>query len=465
MNPNIETMFDKEFSGFSLGNAEMLEALQKSLYAGDGVNAGAFTGGRSLILESLDTTLVNVLWNQDEAKLFKALKKNPVKSPVHQWTKRTAVGEEDGAWVPEGGESAEGSQTLARKNVTMKYLQTLRKVSLQMSMSNSLEDAVTLEKQAGTLWLIRQVERALFNGNSAIIAEEPDGLDALISTNIVDMRGKAASTSNFETAMIESCRKIRGNYGVATDIFTSLMVMQDVQALLKDRIRFPASDTPVPGTAVFDRYPTPFGKPSLQDDLFILEGTVPRASSLTTLRPSQVTIAVTRQAASGGRVSQFASGDAGAYYYQVQAVNKYGASQASTAVQVTSVVAGDEVVIAITDGGTAGDAYYVFRSKKDASDGTDCRYMYKIARATASPTIYDVNAELPGCSSAYVLNMNSQYDAIEWEQFLPMMKFDLYPTNAAVIPFLMLLYGGLGLKKEEQMVRIKNIAPSNLSWF
>lgn len=459
---------DEDYTGFSQGSTDVISALHKALSAGSGVDAAAFTGGRALIPESLDTTLVNVLWNQEEAKLFKALKKQPVKSPVHQWTKRTDVGASDGAWVAEGGDSIEADQTIQRMFAVMKYLQTLRKVTLQMTLTNSIEDSIALEKQAGALWIIKQVERALFNGDSSVVAEEPDGLDKLITTNIIDLRGKTANSSQFETAISEACRRIRGYFGVATDMFMSLMAMDNVQGLLRDRIRFPANsggDGRTLGNMIFEQYPTPFGKPNLNDDIFITEGGAPVASALTTTRPSQVTISLSRQAASGGRTSHFASGDAGSYYYKVVAVNKYGGALASTAVQVTNVVAGDEVVIAITDGSTAGTGYFVYRSKKDAADGTDCRYAYKIARASASPTIYDTNADLPGCSSSYILNLNSTYDAIEWQQFLPLMKFDLYPTNAPIFPFLMLLFGTLGLKKEEQTVRIKNIAPSTLGWF
>ena len=61
--------------------------------------------------------------------------------------------------------------------------------------------------------------------------------------------------------------------------------------------------------------------------------------------------------------------------------------------------------------------------------------------------------------------MEPMYDAIEWAQFLPLMKFDLYPTNAAVYPFLMLLFGSLALKKPVNHVRIKNISYSGLGWF
>ncbi len=85
---------------------------------------------------------------------------------------------------------------------------------------------------------------------------------------------------------------------------------------------------------------------------------------------------------------------------------------------------------------------------------------------TGSPqTFKDHNDELPGCSDVFLLTMDTVYDAIEWFQFLPMMKFDLYPTNSAVYPFLMLLFGALALKKPVQHIRIKNVAPSGLNWY
>ena len=76
-------------------------------------------------------------------------------------------------------------------------------------------------------------------------------------------------------------------------------------------------------------------------------------------------------------------------------------------------------------------------------------------------SIDDENEELPATSSAYILNLDEADDAIEFEQFLPLMRFPLYPTDAAVYPFLMLLFGALALKKPEQMVRIKNISSSD----
>ena len=455
----ILEQLDTGFSGFQQGNQEMMESLFKALEAGSGVDAASFTGGRALIPESLDTTLVNLLWKQDEAKLFKALKKQTVKSPVHQWTRRTGVGDEDGAWVAEGGESQEKDSDIERAYTTMKYLQTLRKVTLQATISNTIEDAITLEKQSGTLWIVKQVEKILFGGDSSVITEQPDGLDKLItdSDNILDIRGKTANSAEFEAAIKNGARVIRQNYGIATDLYCSLLAMSDVQDLLKDRIRFEAKKD-VLGGAVFTEYPTPFGTPKLVDDLFIIEGDIPAASSLTATRPSQPTIS-TSAAGSG---SDFAAGDAGTYSYKVVAVNKFGDSLAS-ANSEQAVTTGQEVSITCNDGGTAGTGWKIYRAKVDET--ADWKFMFQVARTGDAQVVKDTNAYLPGCSTGYLLNLNGMYDAIEWQQFLPMMKFELYPTNAAVYPFLMLLFGALGLKKKEQMVKIINIAPSTLGWF
>jgi hypothetical protein len=451
-----------EYEGFNRMNLENLELLQKAMTAGSGVDAAAFTGGRALTLESLDNTLVNILHTQKEAVIFQVLKKMPVKSAVHQWDERSEVGADDGAWIPEGGDSEEADQTIARKYMTAKYLQTLRKVTLQAQISNMIENAMVLEQNAGTLWVIRNVEKGLIYGNSDYVSEHPDGLIKQIpASNVLDVRGADASSAAFEDAFGEACRIIRDNYGMASNLFSSTMVMEDVQKLLRDRIRFEAGKTE--GAAVFDHYPTPFGNPLLKEDVFIKEGNIPSPSSLTTKRPDAPTIGLPTSPADSA--SEFGANDAGDYVYKVVAVNRYGDSVASAESIVTGVAAGDKVVLPVTKGTITPTAYKVYRSKKGGITGAEVRYAFTVAYTASPQDVEDYNSYLPGTSSAFILTMDQMYDALEWFQFLPLMKFDLYPTNAAVYPFLMLLFGSLALKKPVQHVRIKNISPSRLGWF
>lgn len=468
-----QDLLNMHYEGFAKGNMEMMEALTKALEAGTGVDVSGFSGGRAIIPESLDATLVSILWKQEHAKLFRALKKKPVKSPVHQWARRTGVGDDDGAFVAEGGASTEKNTDLERKWAEMKYLQTLRKVTLQATISMMLEDAMTIEKQGGTLWVIKQTERALFNGDSDMVDAEPNGLFKLLTDNVtatpahpenvIDLKGEDASSVAFENAIVEAARVIVGKFGIGTDLYLSLMAMEDVQKLLRDRMRFPVGkgETTLP-SMVFDRYPTAFGTLVLQPDLFLVEGQIPRTSVIEDAPSSPSSIAAT--AIQDTTNSKFTAKDEGDYYYTVAAVNKYGQSLKATEDQV-SVVAGDRVDIVVTEGAVDGTCFFIFRSKKNAGAGSTLLYATKVARTGDDPTISDYNADLPGTSQAYVLGMNPMYDAIEWLQFLPLMKFDLFPANAAIYPFLMLLYGALGLKKPEHQVMIKNISPSTLNWF
>ncbi|KKL71685.1 hypothetical protein LCGC14_2092470, partial [marine sediment metagenome] len=344
---------------------------------------------------------------------------------------------------------------------------------------------------SGTLWIIKEIEKKLFFGDSAMISTEPDGMEKLIVDNIgtdpenvIDLRGKDATSIKMEDAIGEAARVIRQKFGIVTDFYTSLKTMEDIQKLLRDRLRFPAGggggdQTTVPNL-VFDKYPTTFGTPMLQPDLFILEGEAPRTSSISAGIPSQVSIS---NAAGSHASSEFLAADAGTYYYSVAAVNKFG--QGLVSAEASQVVAvGDRVTITITEGGTdgtcffifrnkkdagssatVGTSFFIFRNKKDAGSSATKLFMKKVVRTGDDPDVYDTNSDLPGTSKGFMLGMNPMYNAIEWEQFLPLMKFDLYPTNAAVYPFLMLLFGALGLKKPEQHVMIKNISPSNLGWF
>ncbi|RDE12126.1 MAG: hypothetical protein C4K49_10615 [Candidatus Thorarchaeota archaeon] len=476
-------LFERNYNGFAQSNSETMELLSKALTAGTGVDASAFTGGRALTPESLDFTLVNILFSQDEARLFQRLKKTPVKSVVRQWNTRTEVGQDDGAWVTEGGTSESSDQTIARMFAVAKYLQTYRQVTLQAAMSEMTENAMAIEKDAGTRWIIRNVEKGLFDGNSSFISEQPDGLKVQIpSTNVIDFRGGHADRETFENKITEGLGTIRASYGKGNLLLSSIKVTTDISHMLRDKYRVPLpavgapSQLGLPGAgavggvagATFPiNFPTPFGNPEVLDDVFIQEGSIPVASTLTTKCPSQPTVAGVAHGADAS--SKFGSADAGDYVYKVVGVNKYGDSVASAEVLVTGVAAGDKVTFQATPGVIVPTAWKIYRSKVGGTTGAEVKFMSEVAYALDSGQVYqtlsDLNADLPGCSDVYLLTLDPSFDAIEWFQFLPLMKFDLYPVNAAVYPFLMILYGAMALKKPVQHIRIKNVCPTNGGWF
>lgn len=454
---------EQDYTGYAQMNNESMEMLMKALEAGSGVDAGSFTDGRALIPESLDQTLVNILHTQQDAVLFQRLKKQPIKSPVHQWNVRDEVGADDGSWVPEGGDSEEADQEIARQYETAKYLQTLRKVTLQASISNMIENAMTIEQNAGTLWIIRNVEKALFYGDEDNNPYEPNGLIAQIpATNVIDVRGASADSATFENAVNESTRTIREAFGRGNFMLMSPKVMEDFQRLVRDRLRF-APGMGGQAAYVFDRYPTTFGELEIKEDVFLTEGAVPAASSLTSKVPGQPTIGEPTVSTPG--TGLFTAADAGTYSYKVVPVNRYGDGVASANDETNAPVAATNIVtIAVTAGaGATPTAYKLYRAKVGTT--ADWRYVKTVPYTGSPMNIVDNNSDLPGTSSAFILTMDPVYDAIEWFQFLPLMKFDLYPTNAAVYPFLMLLFGALALKKPVQHIRIKNISPSGLGWF
>jgi hypothetical protein len=90
--------------------------------------------------------------------------------------------------------------------------------------------------------------------------------------------------------------------------------------------------------------------------------------------------------------------------------------------------------------------------------------MVRVPRTGASTVYVDLNRDIPGTTKAAILNMSQGGGAISWRQFLPMLKFPLYPTVSATVPWAQLLFGYLRLTKRRHHVVIKNILPNGSTW-
>lgn len=451
-----------------LGN-EASEELQKALTAGSGTDSAAFQGGRALIFESIEASLITVLHSTDDAVLFQKLKTDKFsKSIVHEWTDRTDVGAGDGAWVPEGGESEESDSTYSRQTLEMKFVQTRRNITLQALAAETIEDVTAQEQQSGLLWIIAQVERAIFFGKNSVNPQEPDGLESLIpASNVIDARGISPGSDAMENFIQEGATVIRESHGMADLFIANPSVIRDIQSLVRERLRFGVGDTS--SAAIVMKYPTIFGNLDLKEDIFATRPDIlPVASSLTAKRPGQPAIAAVSTTATSskalttipaGRTSKFnAIGDVGTYNYKIVAVNMYGNSVASASVPITIVKNGAMSVYMNPNSGEVPLGYKIYRSVVGGASGTEKFISYvKNTAASGGLVFVDTNDDLPGSTSAYILSCNPMRMAIEWKQFLPAIKYDLFPTASATKPFLMLLFGALMMTKKLQHVRIKNL--------
>lgn len=439
--------------------------LSKALSAGSGTDSSQFTGGRALIPEDIEMSMVNAMAaKKDDFKLTNLLKTQKVNSTVHEYTRRNDAGDYMHLFTGEGGEAGNTDQTIERITKPMKFMQTYREVTLQMQVAKTLEDAMSSEKLAGTLTVLKGLEYGMFHADSAVVPEQFDSVIKQVSTgtrkNVVDLRGKKISDAVGEDAINEIARMTFDNGGSLSHAFMPSMIAADLQALARDRLRFGANDSA--GGRVIMEYPTTFssdikiaGKDAGADKMFRVKGAI-SASGDASKRPAAPTFALTVQNLTTGGAPGFVAADAGAYYYSVHAVNAYGISAGATAAAETTA-AGKEVKIVITDGATAGTGFIITRSKM-GGDGTNCKEMVRIGNAGTGTTTYlDQNADLPGTGEILLLSHDAVEPTAQFDQFLPLMKFDLYPTKAAVTPFMIVLFGTPDIKVPWYHGVIKNI--------
>ncbi len=450
-------------------------ALLKALSAGAGTDSANMTGGRALIPQDIENSLVTALdAKKQDFKLMNLLKTQKVMSTIHEYTRRNDAGDYKNIFAAEGGESGATDQSIERVVKPMKFLQTYREVTLQMQVAKTLEDAIASEKLAGTLTILKGAEYAMFHGDSAAVPVQFDSVikQILASTsrrNLVDLRGKKITDAGGEDSITEMARMVHDNGGDLSHAFMPSMIAQDFQVLARDRLRLNPADRA--GAMVIEEYPTPFsnpikisGKEAGPDKMFHLKGNVV-ANGDVTKRPSAPTFALTAQNLSSGGSPGFVTDDAGTYFYTVHAINEYGISDPATAASV-AVTGGKEVKITITPGSIKGTGYIICRSKKDAVDGSDTREMVRIADSGSSTTVYlDQNADLPGTGEILYLSIDPVEPSIQWDQFLPLMKFDLYPTKSAVTPFLIVLFGTPDVKVPWYHGVVKNVGYTSLGWY
>lgn len=457
---------------------ELVKALQTS-YVTD---ATQMIGGRALIPENLEGQVVNALLaSKNDLKLFNRLYNQKVTSPLHEYVRRDAVGDYMGVFAAEGAAGRSSNQTLERIVKAMKYMQTYREVTLQMQVSQSLEEAVASEIEAGTFTLLQGTEYAFFHGNSNIVPTQFDSLETQVkadpNSTILDNRGQTMAAANAEANLNELARQIFEKGGSADVLFCPPVVSKDIQSLVASRMLIRPGDSTM--TTVIKHYPTLYGSDmeiageGAGPNKFFFPMNAPIPSTDTVNMPATPVLTSAVAGSNAGPGPGFVGVMVGGYYYQAFAISEAGISNGSATVAAT-VTANGQVTLTVTPGaawgsgpGAGGTGIILCRSNVGASSGADCREFTRIPgglTGSSTPVTYvDQNVDLPGTAKLFVLTDSKINRSIQYDSFLPLMKFDLFPTNSLVTPFMMAMFGALDVKIPRRHAMIKNVGHSGVS--
>ena len=456
--------------------------LQKALTAGYGTDVSTLTGGSAFRIQSLDRTMQATIQENKHFRLFNELAKTGAGATVDEWTEQSGVGGFlGGSTNTETGIINESTGAYARRVGLVKYLMTKRQVSLVSTLGNNIASSEAIEQQAGAKQLLTDAEYLSFEGDDAVVPTEFSGIYAQILAgvnagqvdggNILDAEGQSLASINLVNQAAAQISK-RDNFGTPTHLFLSQLVQADFDTGLDPAFRVPLTNVPNGGISLGSPVVgirTSWGDIANCPDVFINDGdqTAPFQVTYPTLATAndgmKPTLAV--NASVSDAASKFGATQAGNYYYLVTGVSANGQSTGVISAQ-TAVVAGKKVTLTITaSAGGQETGYAIYRSRLNGTNSPDdFRLMARVAKSGATTTYTDLNRDLPGTTRAYVLNMSPGDHAINWRQLLPMMKFPLYPTNAAVIPWAQLMFGYLRITKRRHHAVIKNILPNGAKW-
>ncbi len=449
--------------------------------AGYGTDMATLTGGGALRMQSLEATLLQTVQDQRDFILWNLLDQSNATATVDEFTIKNAIGGFPGSgFNDELGVIAQAQGDYARKVGFVKYLMTMREVSIVQKSQKTLIDTIAVEKTDGVLELLTSSEHGLIYGDSGVVPQEFDGyvtqvLAANVTDLVVDMAGTGLSYVAKEIINAAAAVSSYGNWGTITDMVSSLAVQASELDQKLDpafRVVSPNGQPQKIGTPV-KAISTSSGDIRTHRDKFIREGGLPWEVAPGTL-PAIVTAAALTPptinaqpvAAAGTAANKFLAAHAGNYYYGIESVGKTGRSTCLVTAQV-AVTATQKVTIVLNNPADANvTGFFIHRSRRNGTNAkADLREMIRIPRtAGATTTFVDENARVPGTSVVLLLNLTPGSRAINVRRLLPLMMFPLYVTNTATQRWAQLLFFYLRMAKPKQHAIIINVLPGSAAW-
>lgn len=455
------------------------KAVQTSSYQTDHAQLEGFGALRP---ESLENQLKKVIETEDTFKLFKALKRMPVTSTVHEWSVQTDIGGQPaGAFNSELGAISSEVGAYDRRIVFLKYLMTQAAISHVASVQRGIVNLKATENRNALLRLGRAANVSMYYGDSSVAPMQFDGIYKQLKTfkngsHILDLEGSSNVQALVDTIYTAFAKVIgQGNFGKLTHIHLDPLTQVALDRYLDPAYRVVLDNNPktVDFGAPVSAIRTSFGQLATENDIWIenSDNSSPayaRYGKVPDSAPGAPSVVSTPNA---GPVagSKFTATRAGTYYLVVAAIDERGVEGQPSAAVSATVVANGAIDLDITpnaDRKQTGYAIYVStRNPSAAPSLSDYRLVERIPanpdRTAATSYSFKMD-KIPGASKLFLINRVPE--SIAWVQLLPATQFPLYPTNSAIIPWAVLLYGALQLGIPQHHFVIENFLPPQATW-
>jgi len=439
-----------------IGSHQEIEELNKALSTGGPAYSDTliddFAQGQVFQMESLEPTLLIVSEIDKHVNLFNMLNKQKSFQLVESYDLQTSHGGAGTAWIDEDdNEPAQEDATYNREIEIVKYMGVKKQVSHVMTQIRSAHgDVVAKETRNGVSYLLREIERQLYDGNG-FYSQEGAGagqFDGLVDLNkevswngvekqlrggfqkserkhadfigfgddlshVLDIDAQTLSPEDIE----ESTRVAKDDFGMPDKILLSPKAHSDFSRSYYPKERFnDGKGNIIPGTIV-PAMNTTLGKIELISNKFLTPKQKGRS-----IQDNPQCLLASASVPTGVSPADGTDLTAANYFYGVRAINKRGEGAASLSASITAA-AGDRVDLTISaptvSAGIIG--YAVYRGL--VADITKMEFIGRVKANGASNVVFsDKNLKKPGTSLAYLLQ--SDAEAMVLKQLTPMLKID-----------------------------------------
>jgi hypothetical protein len=483
-----------------------LPLMKANLDVGTLTNFAQITGGQSLGYVSLDTQMARGTVRPNSFTLYQALHKTRAFQVVDYWAQATDTGgAPPGAAFASYGSVSTGSLTTNAgkyqlQNITLKLMTDGRAITTALAAQNSFIDIAQQENINAALSVLQTSNWAAYWGNPTLFPNQFLGISSQIANynsgaNIVDYQGWYNSYATGQgwspqQALFNLIYQWAGfitnynQFGRITHAFMSPTAAGSLQGLVTTVLnnivagfRQNPGAEPVIVNGDLQGMRTRFGEIQFPIDMFITARDVPvqaviqgdgtnQATTSAPTKPASVTVTASGGAATGSAWTSAYTASSGKYVYAVASCDSsMNESQLTWATQVSGVTVGGAYSVAIA-GPTAADAavFRVFRSGLGETTQTNpaaVRYVGSIAASgSGTVTFVDLNTQIPGSETIFLLDMDELDNAIDWRYLLPLTKIELFAQNL-FMPWAVAAIGGVRLKIPKFHGYIKNYVGDN----